>query len=577
MGMKLNFNIDINNQDKISSSKINFYRKNLHVYLLKDFDNYNSTYILGYSLNIMVTFFNISKFLNNIDRPLIEIIKNSYLLNFKYKRFRKLSHSVYIANKNSCKNINSYIKNTKYLYSNFNNLLLNIKSLSFFKKYSKTQKKVNDLDKMRVNYNIHTPFKRMRLLFYKKKLTLFTPYVRFKKKQLHLDLYRKYSPVKIGFLSKRALKNLHKTYSLSKYTYYNNVEIRQPEELQLDELRPTKKSLSKYRVNMANLQRPLFYIFCQTFISILLKNTKKDKSLKLTDLISITKNGTEGLRLAMYSTLNPSDKEKIWGRRGKKRMFTKANQTWFLNQNFKVRGKLNKPFKSVLVKKYRRVRRKLIRKFKFGQFKLVSGSKKNFFMPSYLYWKYNNTFLMSKMSRKNFSFRNNKSISDLILTSQKRFTSTDFTFNLKWRQQKTAWNILKGLRKKRKHFFRNNKPHNYLNKKLIDMNNPLKKNVRVIKSNWNTQVWKLSKLRYSFLKGLSKSKIRLIKSGLLKSFSSNKIKKNYLKYKNNDLLKKKMLKIERIQRKFEWLRLNRYFNKKINKRFARKTVKKNLV
>lgn len=75
---------------------------------------------------------------------------------------------------------------------------------------------------------------------------------------------------------------------------------------------------------------------------------------------------------------------------------------------------------------------------------------------------------------------------------------------------------------------------------------------------------------------MSKSKIRLIKSGLLKSFSSNKIKKNYLKYKNNDLLKKKMLKIERIQRKFEWLRLNRYFNKKINKRFARKNRKKKL-
>lgn len=37
-----------------------------------------------------------------------------------------------------------------------------------------------------------------------------------------------------------------------------------------------------------------------------------------------------------------------------------------------------------------------------------------------------------------------------------------------------------------------------------------------------------------------------------------------------------MLKIERIQRKFEWLRLNRYFNKKINKRFARKNRKKKL-
>ena len=82
--MKLNFNIDINNQDKISSSKINFYRKNLLVYLLKDFDNYNNSYINGYSLIIMVIFFNISKFLNNLNKPLVEIIKTSQLLDFKY-------------------------------------------------------------------------------------------------------------------------------------------------------------------------------------------------------------------------------------------------------------------------------------------------------------------------------------------------------------------------------------------------------------------------------------------------------------------------------------------------------------
>jgi hypothetical protein len=61
---------------------------------------------------------------------------------------------------------------------------------------------------------------------------------------------------------------------------------------------------------------------------------------------------------------------------------------------------------------------------------------------------------------------------------------------------------------------------------------------------------KLATLRYNFLKGLSKPKIRLIKSGLL-TFSSNKIKKNYLKYQNINFRKKKMLKIERIQRKFE--------------------------
>jgi hypothetical protein len=262
----------------------------------------------------MVMFFNISKFLNNVNKPLIEIIKNSHLLNFKYKRFRKSSYSIYITNKNLYKNINSHRKNAKYLYSNFDNLLLNIKSLSFFKKYSNTQKKVNDQGKARVNYNVHISFKRMRLLFYKKKLTLFTPYVRFKKKQLHLDLNRKYSPVKISLLSKRALKNLHRTYSFSKYTYYNNSEIRQPEELQLEELLPTKKtkkSLNKRKSDMEKLQKPIFYFFCQTFISILIKDSRKEKSLQLTDLISINKNGTEGFSPAMYSTLNPSDKEKI--------------------------------------------------------------------------------------------------------------------------------------------------------------------------------------------------------------------------------------------------------------------------